>query len=187
MQRSFLPSINNEACPNDSELYRFVASRITSLFDKPQRSIFQGSSFEDWRNLGPHGRGKIGQRLVKVLAENMGYLVGRSEPGIADLRIQQVETEVKTAMQKEDMGFLINQLRPQPYIYVVNIVVRPKNINIFTVPKDIMLSLATGQHGGIHATETFIYSARNFDALWHDLRDYSGIEVFRAAYEVVSV
>jgi hypothetical protein len=89
-----------------------------------------------------------------------------------------MNVEVKTAMQKENYGFTINQIRPQDYEYIVLVVFLPQKVYLFTISKEFMMAHCKGQHGGNGATETFIYNASSFEKLWRDFSEYSGMEVF---------
>ena len=71
-------------------------------------SIFMNTTFEFILNLDPHQRGKFGELFIETLAKDVGFYVEKSIGG--DRMINGVDVEIKFARQKEDGGFIINQI-----------------------------------------------------------------------------
>ena len=103
-------------------------------------------------------------------------------PLYGDVRINGKDVEVKFSRQKEDGGFLVNQIRPQDYEFVALVILMPKEVHIATVPKDVILSKSVGQHGGNLSTETFIYTASKFAKFANDFGCYFGMKRFRETF-----
>ena len=172
-QTSFFSNMIVERnCP---ELYGFMVRNLANMLPPKRKSPFDGTVFEDMWSRGPHTRGKVGEKLVTRIAQDNGYIVEKSSGG--DRRINGIDIEIKTAMLNSQNGFTFNQIRPQPYRYVVCVTIAPGDVNIFTVPRDEMIALATGQHGGSKAKETHILNVSRKN-LHKVLGRYSGVERF---------
>jgi len=153
---------------------------LPEIVKEEQQSRFTGSPFEGIIHLSPIARGQLGEKFIKRLAEGLSMEVIRSEEG--DYYINGVDTEVKFARQTEAGGFVVNQLRPRDYKYVAIVVVRPWDVNVFTIPKDKIMSRSNGQHGGKDAVETFIYTAKSWETLTAHFGEYEGLDIFKETY-----
>lgn len=180
-QRTFQYAFQDEglSVPEPEDVTAFVLARLDHLLDRKTVSIFDHSPFAPIISRSMHVRGLIGERMVRALAEQFGYAVTRSKT--ADLRINGLDVEVKFARQSETGGFTVNQLRPQNYQLVALLVLVPDAAYLFTVPKAVMLSRCTGQRGGAGASETYMYQAHDFAALWAHFGIYSGTRHFQVA------
>lgn len=176
--------------------YSYIAERgLTGFFleslpylvrftERKGVSVFTGMPFEFILGLDPHQRGKLGENFVELLAKEFGFFVSMAKPGCGDRNIEGINTEIKFARQKEDGGFLVNQIRNQDYVYVVIVAMTPHKIELFTLPKSILIHhpSTVGQHGGNGATETRIYNARSFSQMVDDFGEFMGIDIFRSSY-----
>lgn len=165
------------------DITQFVIDNMKHLQFEKTPSIFDGSIFESLRNGHPHQRGGVGQDLVVMLCDQCGLSVQRiSKDG--DVNIEGINAEVKTAFQGEDYSFTINQLRPQEYKYVIIVAFTPNEVQIFTVPKDIILNhkRTGGQHGGRSASETLQYSVKSWRMLKFDFGLFAGIDNFESTF-----
>lgn len=176
MQTSFL--VDQRIWEDD--LTEFIRDNLQLLIRKHPPSRFESSKFKPLVVGSPHDRGAIGEKIVRMLAIDSGLSVEKSST--ADVKINGIDIEVKFARQKEDGGYLVNQLRDQDYRYVIIIALNPYQAYIFTVPKEIMWSLGIGQHGGNGAKETRIYGARDNKKLLSDLGQYQGINYFKQVF-----
>jgi hypothetical protein len=180
-QLSFVGAIGNTNHADD--LMEFVEKNYAQFAIVKRKKRFEKSPFRSITQGNPHERGAFGVRIVNGIAANMGFVIEKSGSGSqSDTRINGINTEIKTAFQKEDGKFILNQIRDQDYDFVVTIVIEPQNVHIFTVPKLIMLSHCTGQHSGKNTKDTRIFTGE-LDRFYSIFGKYEGLQLFEMVFK----
>jgi hypothetical protein len=152
---------------------------MNALLPAVQPKKFIGSPFLEWSHLQSTRRGGVGERILTYWLSMEGYHICKGSGGV-DYEINGHPTEVKTAMEAETGGFQINQVRPkQNFEYLVLLVVRPHNLDVFTMRKNEIVPLCKGQHGGSSSVETLTKTFGSYDSLWKHLSKYHSEETLK--------
>ena len=145
-----------------------IVKESTSFKDivaKKQNSIWNGSTFELAKNMGPKSKGAWGERLTCDILESFGAKVPRDKKGKNkkpkgagsdyDVWVNGKKIEVKTSFAWDDTPdkFVWQQIRDQDYEYIVFIGVNPGECKAWWATKDDIVDNIFGedsyrQHGG---------------------------------------
>jgi hypothetical protein len=151
-----------------------------------EKSIFADSKFKDILQLSSIRRGMVGELFVQRISEMLGFQVEKCHKRTKDfdLKINGIYTEVKLCRERE-IGdtYTVNQLRDQVYKYVILVILRTKDVSIFTVKKETALLYAVPQHGGKSGTDTFAWSINSINDLRAKIGNYEGIRYFYEVYK----
>jgi hypothetical protein len=132
-----------------------ACAEVAATYDDSNRSDpWKGSAYEWIRNLSSRKKGAAGEKIVERWLSANGFTVQPPGSSEADRRVNGHPVEVKLSTEWESGVFTFQQLRDQEYTHVILLGVRPSSLQLWCVPKAIVLQHATGQHTGGTATET---------------------------------
>ena len=158
------------------DLYDYITEPANDFLPtRIEPSLYDGTKFYFLHHAGTKTRGKTGADFAKKLAiRNCVDVNPATNP---TFNIGGNLVQYKTAMMDDEGGFTVNQIRPkQDFGYIVLIAISPTDAEIFTIPKEVILSLSTPQHGGKDSKETYMYVAKDMSELLADFGEFLGKE-----------
>lgn len=134
-----------------------ISTALKANYVKGENDPWADSPFAWIRTLPSRSRGAVGEKLVELWAETIGFEVHRSKDSDADRVINGHRIEIKMSTLWEGGKYKFQQIRNQDYEHCLCIGIAPKYIAAWLLPKEVLLEKVIGhmgQHTGVEGSDT---------------------------------
>jgi hypothetical protein len=115
---------------------------------------WESSPYKWLRDLSSRKKGAAGEKIIEKWLSANGCILTAPGSSQADRRVNGHPIEIKLSTEWENGIYKFQQIRDQSYEHIILFGVRPQALNVWCVPKAVILEKATGQHTGSSAKET---------------------------------
>ena len=141
--------------PDVRLLASISAALVGDYVDDEEEQAWAGSPFRWIIHLrSSRQRGKVAEQLVAGWCAAKGLSVGPSGDSDADRVIAGRRVEIKSSSLWRSGVYTFQQFRDQDYEYGVCLGISPFDAHCWVMPKELIMTKATPQHGGGQGRDT---------------------------------